>query len=141
MGTYSEYMFSSASEQEMLAAIEQEIRNVLGRLRPNCGASPNNGTDIGTDIGTTTSPKNHMYGMLYYHMGWVDQQFKPAQNKAGKRVRPMLCLLCCQAAGGDWRQAVPAAAAIELLHNFSLIHDDIQDESRTRRDRFTLWHI
>jgi geranylgeranyl diphosphate synthase type I len=45
------------------------------------------------------------------------------------------------AAGGDWTQAVPAAAAIELLHNFSLIHDDIEDASPTRRGRLTLWKL
>src|SRR5690606_24477344 len=56
-------------------------------------------------------------------------------------IRPVICLLACQAAGGDWQRAVPAAAAIELLHNFSLIHDDIEDASPTRRGRKTLWTI
>ena len=69
------------------------------------------------------------YGMMHYHMGWRDEQLQPAEVNAGKQIRPVICLLTCQAAGGDWEQAVPAAAAIELLHNFSLIHDDIEDGS------------
>ncbi len=115
-------MYSLASEQEMLAAIEQELRDIV-------------------EVKNLSPPNNHMYGMLHYHMGWVDKEFKSVKNETGKRVRPMLCLLCCQAAGGDWRQAVPAAAAIELLHNFSLIHDDIQDQSPMRRGRSSLWHL
>jgi len=48
-------------------------------------------------------------------------------------------LLCAEAAGGNWRNALPAAVAVELLHNFSLVHDDIQDNSPLRRNRPTLW--
>jgi geranylgeranyl diphosphate synthase type I len=81
------------------------------------------------------------FGMMHYHMGWADEQLQPATVKSGKRIRPILCLLVCAAAGGDWQQAVPAAAAVEILHNFSLIHDDIEDASPTRRGRTTLWQI
>lgn len=81
------------------------------------------------------------YGMLHYHMGWADQELNATEDKAGKRIRPLLCLLTCQASGGDWQQAIPAAAAIELVHNFSLIHDDIEDKSPTRRGRSTLWTL
>lgn len=84
---------------------------------------------------------NLYYGMMHYHMGWVDEALNPAEISGGKRIRPVLCMLTCAAAGGDWQQAVPAAAAIELLHNFSLIHDDIEDASPTRRGRPTLWKI
>lgn len=81
------------------------------------------------------------HGMMHYHMGWVDDKMQPVEVHAGKQIRPVLLLLTCQAAGGNWQQAVPAAAAIELLHNFSLIHDDIEDASPTRRGRETLWRI
>jgi len=81
------------------------------------------------------------YGMLHYHLGWVDADFKPAQFDSGKRIRPVLTLLCCEASGGDWRIALPAAAAVELLHNFSLIHDDIEDGDPVRRGRPTLWKV
>jgi geranylgeranyl diphosphate synthase type I len=80
-----------------------------------------------------------LYSMLAYHLGWVDAQARPNHTESGKRVRPLLCLLCCEAAGGDWRQALPAAAGLELIHNFSLIHDDIEDNSPTRRGRPTVW--
>jgi geranylgeranyl diphosphate synthase type I len=82
-----------------------------------------------------------LYGMLRYHLGWADSDFQPAQFDPGKRVRPLICLLACAASGGDVDRAVPAAAAIELLHNFTLIHDDIQDRSETRRHRPTLWAL
>lgn len=82
-----------------------------------------------------------LYGMLHYHLGWVDADFKPALSDSGKRLRPVLTLLTCEAAGGDWESALPAAASIELLHNFSLIHDDIEDGDATRRGRATLWTI
>jgi geranylgeranyl diphosphate synthase type I len=80
-----------------------------------------------------------LYAMMAYHLGWVDARAQPAKTDSGKRVRPLLCLLCCEAAGGDWRQALPAAAGLELIHNFSLIHDDIEDNSPTRRGRSTVW--
>jgi geranylgeranyl diphosphate synthase, type I len=82
-----------------------------------------------------------MYDMMRYHLGWIDAQGNPQTAITGKRLRPVLCLLACQAVGGDWRQALPAAAAVELIHNFSLIHDDIQDKSPERRGRATVWHI
>lgn len=81
------------------------------------------------------------YGMLHYHMGWVDENFDTTDFQAGKRIRPLLCLLVTHAAGKNWRMAIPGAASIELLHNFTLIHDDIQDSSPTRRGRSTLWQL
>ena len=77
--------------------------------------------------------------MLTYHMGWEGEG---AGLKAqGKRIRPLLVLLSAESAGGEWRQALPAAAAVELLHNFSLIHDDVEDEGAVRRGRPTVWTI
>jgi len=79
------------------------------------------------------------YGMMQYHMGWLDAGLAPVNMAQGKRLRPMLCLLTCEAAGGRIEHALPAAAAIELVHNFSLIHDDIEDGSPLRRHRATVW--
>ncbi len=81
------------------------------------------------------------YGMMHYHMGWVDAGFQPVTLPAGKRLRPLLCLMACEAVGGDAMQAVPAAAALEILHNFSLVHDDIEDGDETRRHRPTVWKL
>jgi geranylgeranyl diphosphate synthase type I len=81
------------------------------------------------------------YAIMQYHMGWLDAGLAPAQMPSGKRVRPLLCLLACAAAGGDPALAVPAAAGLELLHNFSLLHDDIEDASPTRRGRPTAWTL
>ncbi len=82
-----------------------------------------------------------MYGMMRYHMGWEDVSGQLETANQGKRVRPLVVLLACQAAGGDPYAALPAAAAVELVHNFSLIHDDIEDGSPTRRHRPTVWAL
>jgi len=79
--------------------------------------------------------------MLHYPLGWVNADGAPYQGSTGKRIRPILLLLCTEAVGGDWHAALPAAAAVEFLHNFSLIHDDIQDNSPTRHNRPTVWSI
>jgi geranylgeranyl diphosphate synthase type I len=81
------------------------------------------------------------YGMMQYHMGWVDEHFAPSALPAGKRLRPILCLLACQTVGGEAAAALPAAAAIEILHNFSLVHDDIEDGDEARRHRATVWKL
>jgi len=77
--------------------------------------------------------------MLSYHLGLSNEQNR--NSSQGKRIRPLILLLSTETAGGDWQNAVAAAAAIELIHNFSLIHDDIEDESEYRRGRQTLWKI
>jgi geranylgeranyl diphosphate synthase type I len=103
-------------------AVEDELRLVL--------AAPDD------------EPLASLFRMMQYHLGWVDQHFAPLQpSVTGKRLRPVLCLLACEGVGGEWRRAVPAAAAIELIHNFSLIHDDIQDQDHVRHHRPTVWHL
>ncbi len=97
--------------------------------------------EMGIVLKASTPSPDPLYGMLHYHMGWVDQNFQSVEVHGGKRIRPLTTLLSAQAAGGDWRQSLPAAAAVEILHNFSLIHDDIEDASPTRRGRLTLWKI
>ncbi len=58
--------------------------------------------------------------------------------KRGKRIRPVLLLLACKAVNGRLRDALPAGVAIELLHNFTLVHDDIMDNATSRRGRATV---
>jgi geranylgeranyl diphosphate synthase, type I len=81
------------------------------------------------------------YAMQHYQLGWRDEQLGPTDVDPGKLLRPYLTLLACRAAGGDPRQALPLAAGIQLLHDFSLIHDDIEDNSDTRRGRPTVWKL
>jgi geranylgeranyl diphosphate synthase type I len=83
-------------------------------------------------------------GMARYHLGEVDSELRalpPGAVNRGKRMRPAVALLCAGAAGGDPLAAAPVGAAIELLHNFTLIHDDVQDQSPTRRHRETVWSL
>jgi len=82
-----------------------------------------------------------IYDILRYHLGFLNAHLEPERVNAGKRIRPRLCVLTCQASGGDPFQSMQAAASIELLHNFTLIHDDIQDQSVYRRHRRTIWNL
>jgi geranylgeranyl diphosphate synthase type I len=81
------------------------------------------------------------YDMLRYHLGWIDRNGNSTSLSSGKALRSTLCLLACEAITGDYKKALPAAAALELVHNFSLIHDDIQDDDRERRNRPTVWAV
>ena len=87
------------------------------------------------------SHPEELHRMLRYHLGWEDAEGRPAHTDGGKALRPTLCLLACEAADGDWRAALPAAAALELVHNFSLVHDDIQDRDPERRHRPAVWSV
>lgn len=83
-------------------------------------------------------------GMARFHLGYAGPDLRPVDPQEvdrGKRIRPAIALLTAGAAGGDPLAAAPVAAAIELLHNFTLIHDDIQDQSPTRRHRPTVWSL
>ena len=76
------------------------------------------------------------YGMMLYHLG-LDAE----SARGGKRLRPMLCALVFEALGGDSARVLPAGAALELLHNFTLIHDDIEDQDPRRHHRPTVWSV
>lgn len=106
--------------EEYLTTIETELRRIV--VAPESVYAP-------------------YYGMFQYHLGWVNTHFEHTATHPGKRIRPLLCLLSCEALCGNWRRAVPAAAAIELAHNFSLIHDDIEDQSDERRGRAAVWKV
>jgi len=98
-----------------IAAIDEEIRDVLAQ--PETALQP-------------------FYGMMLYHLGLdVD---RPG---GGKRMRPLMCVLVHEALAGDSRGVLAAAAALELLHNFTLIHDDIEDQDPTRHHRPTVWSV
>jgi geranylgeranyl diphosphate synthase type I len=112
MGCYHPPVRTSPDQAQLLTEIEQEIlRLVSDRDVPTAG----------------------LYSMMRYHLG-LD-----GSGSSGKRVRPLLGLLAYASIAGDYRQALPGAAAVELGHNFSLVHDDIEDNDRERRHRATLW--
>jgi geranylgeranyl diphosphate synthase type I len=76
-----------------------------------------------------------------YHFGWEHADGTPAAGGAGKAIRPALVLAAVTALGGKPPAAVPAAAAVELVHNFTLLHDDLMDRDATRRHRPTVWAV
>jgi geranylgeranyl diphosphate synthase type I len=84
--------------------------------------------------------------MARYHLGLSTSSGEPTdpetrQTVQGKRIRPLIAMLTAEAVGGAAQDAAPIAAATELLHNFTLIHDDIQDRSPNRRHRPTVWRV
>lgn len=114
---------SSPFAAQELSAIEEALRQVF---------------DLD---GVPLSDPSEFGLMLRYPMGWVDEHGNPYDRPTGKRIRPLMVLFCAEAVGGDWQIALPAAAAVEILHNFSLIHDDIEDNSTVRHGRPTLWKV
>ena len=116
----------------MLATAEQEVAALQQRFR----------ADVQSHLRQAIAgSESGLFALLMYHFGWEDVQGRPTNAEGGKALRPVLCLTACDLAGGDWREALPAAAALELVHNFSLIHDDIQDRDATRWGRPTLWTV
>ncbi len=121
---------TATSERQSLheragAAVEREISALLDELD---GSAP------------------LLHRMARYHFGLVTPAGAPVPPEEqarfhGKRMRPLLAVLACVAAGGTITEAAPLAAAIELLHNFTLIHDDIQDRSPNRRHRAAVWRV
>lgn len=98
-----------------VAAIDEEIKAVLAQAEPSL---------------------QPFYGMMLYQLG-----LDAALPTRGKRLRPVLCALVFEALAGDMRKVLPAAAALELLHNFTLVHDDIEDQDPTRHHRPTVWSV
>jgi geranylgeranyl diphosphate synthase type I len=76
-----------------------------------------------------------------YHFGWEHPDGTPATGGAGKAIRPALVLTAARALGGQEAAAVRAATAVELVHNFTLLHDDVMDRDTTRRHRPTAWTV
>ncbi|WP_330286440.1 polyprenyl synthetase family protein [Streptomyces sp. NBC_00576] len=76
-----------------------------------------------------------------YHFGWIDAQGRPAAGDGGKAVRPALAVLSAEVTGADPEVGIPGAVAVELVHNFSLLHDDLMDGDEQRRHRDTVWKV
>jgi geranylgeranyl diphosphate synthase type I len=93
--------------------------------------------EIEREIARASPAGDALDDMQRYALGWTDAGL----TSLGKCLRPSLCLLCCDALGGDIEQALPVATAIEMIHNFSLVHDDIEDGDDTRHHRATLWRV
>jgi geranylgeranyl diphosphate synthase type I len=110
-------MSKSLKTSIYLPAIEQELQTAISKINVRI-AEP-------------------FREMLSYHLGWTGEGAGPEAQ--GKRIRPLLLLMTVSACGADWQLALPAAAAVELIHNFSLVHDDIQDNSDIRHGRETVW--
>jgi len=86
-------------------------------------------------------PKDDMTNIIRYHMGWLNKDFQAEEGYKGKRLRPFLCSFICKLTGGNLEDSYPSSTALELIHNFSLVHDDIQDKDLFRRGRETVWSI
>jgi geranylgeranyl diphosphate synthase, type I len=106
----------SSSTDQVKTYVEPAIRALLDRL----------------------DPANRL--VAGYQLGYWDADGSPAARQ-GKGLRPALALLSARAAGAEPEDGVPAAAAVELAHNFSLLHDDVMDGDTERRHRPTAWTV
>jgi geranylgeranyl diphosphate synthase type I len=150
---------TSQSHQPISArrgAMPPEVTAVLARYHEPIMAGLRQAIGRWRDMSATEVPPGSLlesfYGQMEYHFGWRNADLSPAEAAAGKLLRPTLLLLACELAagrrGGDSStradaatRALPAALAVELIHNFSLIHDDIEDGDTERHHRPTLWSV
>jgi geranylgeranyl diphosphate synthase type I len=79
--------------------------------------------------------------VVAYHLGWLDLEGDPVESPSGKFVRPALSFVCAEAVGASAEVALPGAVAVELVHDFSLLHDDVMDRDTERRHRPTAWTV
>ncbi len=120
-----------------LPQIEAAMREAITRREPARGqAAPSGDPPALLPPGAPAH-----FGMMRYHLGWADERLGPADAPTGKRLRPLVAILVAEACGSTGDRAMPVAVALELLHNFTLIHDDIEDGDATRHHRPTLWTL
>ena len=90
---------------------------------------------------TFVNQEGLLYNMLVYQLGWKDELGTPLSTGSGERYLASLCLLTCESLLGEYKRALPAGAAVELVHNFSLIHEDVHSGSPSRGLRPSIWWI
>ena len=95
-------------------------------------------TELANIIGSHDMP---LYDMMHHHMGWANSADAPRQVSSRDRLHGVLCLLSCQAAGGDIEEALPGAAALELVHKFTQIHADVETGNPKRDNRDAVWWV
>ncbi len=132
----------TVARRRLLPPLEAALQDYLSRGAAGAPEYIPRAADAGAaDVNRVAAPAAAHYGMMRYHLGWLDEHLAPAEAPTGKRLRPLLCLLAAEACGAATVQAMPAAVALELLHNFSLIHDDIEDNDAVRHHRPTVWSL
>ena len=130
-----------AGERECMASARASTRAMQGETAPPEGLlRQQDAVQTALRSSLAWGPES-LRRLFSYHLGWVDPEGRATSGGGGKALRPALCLFTCEAVGGDASSALPAAVALEIVHNFTLIHDDIQDEDRERRHRPTVWAI
>lgn len=87
-----------------------------------------------------SADRSHLGATARYVMGWENRDGSP-MSTGGKRIRPALCLFAAELFGARPEEALPGAVAVELIHNFSLVHDEVQDRDAERHHRPTVWAI
>jgi len=99
------------------ALIDRPMRDAVGRLAPS------------------------VRDVAAYHLGWVDVDGSADEAHQGKAIRGTLAVLSAEIAGAPATDGVPGALAVEFVHNFSLLHDDVMDGDTERRHRATAWTV
>ncbi|MEY9969214.1 geranylgeranyl diphosphate synthase type I [Streptacidiphilus sp. MAP12-16] len=121
-----------SSHEETRPARPVDVQSLLERGRTLCTPV------LREAIGRLAPPMDRVSA---YHFGWTDAEGRPTEGDGGKAVRPALALLSAQAAGVPAEVGIPGGVAVELVHNFSLLHDDLMDGDEQRRHRATVWTV
>jgi geranylgeranyl diphosphate synthase type I len=130
------------SGQTPLTVDKQGIKEHLGEIDATLDAWMGYRNSVQNELkGIINATPPSFRNILRYHMGWDSEKGSESKAKPGKFIRSILHLLSCQTVGGDPTRVLPSAAAVEFVHNLSLIHDDIQDRSLQRRGRPTVWKL
>jgi geranylgeranyl diphosphate synthase type I len=146
---------SLRSEGSGKAAGHGALDDVLGRYRETLSEAfrqalrDAHGVTATSTTDQTRRLLDDFYGQIEYHHGWRTPDLQPQPWRPGKLLRPTLLLLACEVAAGQAggepkvavARAIPAALAVEFIHNFSLIHDDIEDGDEERHHQPTLWKL
>ncbi len=82
-----------------------------------------------------------LYNLLRYHLGWIDQDGSPQEGGPPLHFQGAVALVCCEAMGADYHRALPAAAGVELLHHFTLVHGEVQAGRAQSMDRPGIWWV
>jgi len=114
------------------AARHDRAAEILGRAKRLCEPV------LRESVEALPDPMRRMAG---YHFGWWDAVGAPTLAESGKALRPALTLAAAVTLGSSEAVAVRAAAAVELVHNFTLLHDDVMDVDQLRRGRPAVWKV
>ncbi|HEX2745010.1 MAG TPA: polyprenyl synthetase family protein [Streptosporangiaceae bacterium] len=144
LAVHYQQAFPVPGELERIRQENEELRQELAALQQLAARKPAAGparTEESVMESAIVRLAPDVRAVAAYHLGFVDAAGSPIGSNSGDELRPALVLLSARAAGAPPDRGVSAAVAVELVHNFSLLHDDIVNGDTERRHRPTAWSV